>query len=148
MRFLQPWAMSQVALNSPGIHRKVATATFTGFSHGGGDQCGPFARRLAKEPSLVDGKFAIYEIAMLESAPRMIRPMILHGMRGGIPQAEQNRFLALFQDENQWKQVAGFTKSAQNDAYLVLVSSDGTVRWTGHGQYSDEVYSEFKGQLP
>jgi hypothetical protein len=74
--------------------------------------------------------------------------MILHGMRGGVLKEEQGRFLPLFQDEAQWKQVAGFTKSAQNDAYLILVSKDGTVRWTGHGQYSDSVYSEFKTHLP
>jgi hypothetical protein len=119
-----------------------------GFSRGGGNQCGLFARKLAKEPSVVDGKVVIYEIAMLESAPRLIRPMILHGMRGGIPQAEQKRFLPIFHDEKQWKQVAGFTQSAQNDAYLVLVSSDGAVRWTGRGQYSERLYSEFKRQLP
>jgi hypothetical protein len=119
-----------------------------GFSRDGGNQCGPFARKLDREPSVVDGKVAIYQIAMLESAPRLIRPMILHGMRGGIPQAEQKRFLPLFHDEAQWKQVAGFTTSAQNDAYLVLVSSDGIVRWKGHGQYSDRLYSEFKRQLP
>jgi hypothetical protein len=119
-----------------------------GFSRGGGNQCGPFARKLAKEPSVVEGKVAIYEIAMLESAPRLIRPMILHGMRSGIPQAEQNRFLPLFHDEKQWKQVAKFIESAQNDAYLLLVSSDGAVRWTGHGQYSERLYSELKRQLP
>jgi hypothetical protein len=119
-----------------------------GFSRGGGNQCGPFARNLAKEPSVVEGKVVIYEIAMLESAPRLIRPMILHGIRGGIPQAEQKWFLPLFHDEKQWKQVAGFTESAQNDAYLVLVSSDGALRWTGHGQYSERLYLEFKQQLP
>jgi hypothetical protein len=119
-----------------------------GFSRGGGNQCGLFARKLVKKPSVVEGKVAVYEIAMLELAPRLIRPMILHGMRGGIPEAEQNRFLPLFHDEKHWKQVAGFTESAQNDAYLLLVSSDGTVRWTGHGQYSERLYAEFKRQLP
>jgi hypothetical protein len=119
-----------------------------GFSRGGGNQCGRFARKLANEPSVVEGKVVIYEIAMLESAPRLIRAMILHGLRGGIPQAEQKRFLPLFHEEKEWKQVAGFTESAQNDAYLVLVSSDGAVRWRGRGQYSERLYSEFKRQLP
>lgn len=119
-----------------------------GFSRGGGDQCGPFARKLSKEPSIVEGKAVVYEIAMLESAPRIMRPMILHGMRGGIPQSEQTRFLPLFHDEKQWKQVAGFTKLAADDAYLVLVSAEGTVIWTGHGLYSDKLYLQFRQQLP
>jgi len=119
-----------------------------GFSRGGGAQCGPFARKLAKEPNIRDGSVAIYQIAMLASAPRVIRPMILHGMRGGMPKEEQDRFLPLFHDEAQWKQVSGFSKSGENDAYLILVSSDGTVRWTTHGQYSDGLYLEFKLHLP
>jgi hypothetical protein len=119
-----------------------------GFSHDGGGQCGSFARKLAKEPSTEEGNVAIYQIALLESAPRLIRPMILHGMRGGVPQAEQKRFLPLFHDEKQWKQVAGFTKAAENDAYLILISPDGTVLWTGHGQYTESLYAEFKRQFP
>lgn len=120
-----------------------------GFSRAGGDQCGPFARRLGKEqPSVVDGNVTVYQIATLESAPRFVRPMILHGMRGGIAKAEQGRFLPLFHDEKQWKQVAGFGKAGENDAYLLLVNPDGTVRWTGHGQYSDALYADFKRHLP
>ena len=119
-----------------------------GFSREGGDQCGPFARKLAKEPSVIDGKAVLYQIAMLESAPRLIRPMILHGMRGGIPKTEQSRFLPLFHDEKQWKQAAGFTKAAEGDAYLLVVGPDGTVRFSGHGKYSDDFYGEFKQHLP
>jgi hypothetical protein len=119
-----------------------------GFSQGGGNQCGHFARKLAKEASVVEGKVVMYQIAMLESAPRIFRSMILHGMRSGIPSAEQERFLPLFHDEAQWKQLVGFNKSAPNDAYLLLVSQKGAVLWTGHGTYSDELFSELKKHLP
>jgi len=119
-----------------------------GFSREGGDQCGPFARKLAKEPNVIDGKAIVYQIAMLESAPRLIRPMILHGMRSGIPKTEQSRFLPLFHDENQWKQAAGFTKSAEGNAYLLIVGPDGTIRFSGHGKYSDEFYGGFRQHLP
>ena len=94
------------------------------------------------------GKVIVYQIAVLESAPRIIRPMILHGMRGGIPKTEPGRFLPLFRDEKQWKQVAGFTVAHESDSYLLLVDPDGTVRWTGRGQYSETLYSEFKRHLP
>ena len=119
-----------------------------GFSQSGGNECGLFARKLAKETSVVDGKVLVYEIAMLESAPRIFRPMILHGMRSGVPPTEQDRFLPLFHDEAQWKQIVGFSKSAPNDAYILLVSPTGAVLWTGHGRYSDELFSEFKKHLP
>jgi hypothetical protein len=119
-----------------------------GFSRAGGNQCASFARKLVKEPSVVEGKVIVYQIAVLESAPRFIRPMILHGMRSGIPKTEQGRFLPLFRNEKQWKQVAGFTVAQESDSYLLLADPDGTVRWTGHGQYSDALYTEFKRHLP
>src|SRR5215813_14705014 len=100
----------------------------------GGDQCGPFARRLSKEPSILYGSVRVYEIAMLESAPRLVRPMIMHGMRSGVPKPEQDRFLPLFYGEMEWKQIAGFTKEADDQAYLLLVNSDGTMHWAGHGR--------------
>ena len=118
-----------------------------GFSRAGGDQCGPFARRLSKEPSILTGSISLYQIAMLESAPRLARPLIVHGMRSGVPKPEQDRFLPLFRGENEWKQITGFTKEADDQAFLLLVSSDGSVRWIGHGRYSDELYLEFKKHL-
>ena len=118
-----------------------------GFSRAAGDQCGPFARRLSKEPSVLDGRVRVYEIAMLESAPRLVRPMIMHGMRSGVPKPEQDRFLPLFHGEKEWKQIAGFTKEADDQAYLLLVNTVGIIRWTGHGRYSEDVYQEFKRLL-
>ncbi len=119
-----------------------------GFSRAAGDQCGPFARKLAKEhQGVVKGDLLVYQIAMLESAPKLVRPLILHGMRSGVPNAEQPNFLPLFHGEEEWKLLAGFTKSAANDSYLLLVSPDGTIRWAGHGQFSDARYSEFKQHL-
>jgi len=118
-----------------------------GFSRAGGDQCGPFARRLSKEASVQNGSTKIYQIAMLASAPRFVRPMILHGMRSGVPKAEQSTFLPLTKNEKEWKQAAGYDRAAENDAYLLLVDSRGTVRWTGHGHFSDAVYAEFRPHL-
>jgi hypothetical protein len=70
--------------------------------------------------------------------------MIIHGMRSGVPKPEQDRFLPLVHGEKEWKQVAGFTKEAEDQAFLLLR----TVRWTGHGRYSEETYLEFKKHLP
>jgi hypothetical protein len=118
-----------------------------GFSRAGGEQCGPFARRLIKEPDVQNGAVKVYQIAMLASAPRLVRPMILHGMRGGVPKEEQSTFLPLYRNEKEWKQVAGYVGSAEKDAYLLLVDPNGTVRWTGHGRYSDAAYSQFRPYL-
>ncbi|HEY1262406.1 MAG TPA: hypothetical protein VGF06_02720 [Terriglobales bacterium] len=153
-----PHAQSIPHVTAKSLNGKVVTlpadfagkpaVLIVGFSKAGGEQCGPFARRLAKEqPGPVGHGLLIYQIAMLESAPRLIRGLIVHGIRGGVPQGAQDRFLPLFEDENQWKQVAGFTRSDEKDAYLLLVDPDGTVRWRGHGPYSETLYNQLIGQL-
>lgn len=115
-----------------------------GFSRAGGNEVGPLARRLHKEqPDVV-----VYQIAMLESAPRLVRPMILHGMRNGVAKDEQNKFLPLYHDEKEWKQAAGFTKAGENDAYILVVDKGGHVRWSEHGRYSDQLYAELKRNIP
>jgi hypothetical protein len=69
-------------------------------------------------------------------------------MRGGFSQAEQGRILPLFHDEQRWKQIVGFSKSAENDVYLLLANPDGTLRWLGHGRYSEASYAEVERNLP
>jgi len=119
----------------------------TCFTKAGGPQCGLFARKLYKEPDVAAGKLKVFQIAMLAGAPRFVRPMILHGMRGGVPQPEQATFLPLYKDEKEWKQATGYVAAGENDAYLLLVNPDGTIRWSGHGLYSDSLYAEFKAHL-
>lgn len=124
-----------------------AAILIVGFSHAGGDQCGPFARRLEKETEVSQGSVTVYQIAVLESAPRLVRPMIMHGMRNAVPKDEQDRFLPLFHAEKEWKQVARFSPAAEDHAYLLVVGPDGSVRWTGDGRFSEELYQQLRQHL-
>jgi hypothetical protein len=119
-----------------------------GFTRAGGSECSRFAHRLAREQSLFHGAISVYQIAILDSSPRLLRPVILHAMRSGLSQPEQAGVLPLFHDETQWKQIAAFTKSAENDAYLLLVNPDGSLRWHSHGPDSEALVADFKRHLP
>src|SRR5581483_7741619 len=105
------------SVSLPGDLAGKPAILIVGFTKAAGDQCGAFARRLYKEPSVVNGTVKVYQIAMLAAAPRFVRPMILHGMRGSVPKAEQSMFVPLYKGEKEWKQAASFLQAGENDSY-------------------------------
>src|SRR5437868_3220604 len=102
-----------------------------GFSRAGGDSTGRWGKELRKDVA-GNADLRFYSIAVLEDAPKMVRGMIRHGMRGNIPKAEQDSFVLLYQDEVTWKKLADF--SDPGDAYIILVDSAANIRWRTHGK--------------
>ena len=102
-----------------------------GFTHAGGDSSGRWDKQL-RQDFATDSDLRIYSVAVLQDAPRMVRGMIRHGMRGNVPKNEQDFFVLLYEDEDVWKKVADF--SNPDDAYIFLVDSAGTIRWHTHGK--------------
>lgn len=74
---------------------------------------------------------ACYQVAVLESAPRFVRPMIVGSMKRGTPPAQQDIFLTSFENEKAWKQALSY--SAPDNAYVALIDSSGTVLWLQNG---------------
>ena len=68
--------------------------------------------------------------------------MIVGSMRRGTPAAERNRFVTVFQGTEELKRFVGFSTS--DEAYLLLLDANGTVRWRGHGVFGQEDYSAFQ----
>ena len=106
-----------------------------GFSRAGGDSSGRWGKQLRQEFT-TDSNVQIYSVAELQDAPKIVRGMIRHSMRGNIPQNEQGTFVVLYQDEDVWKKLADF--SDPNDAYILLVDSAGRIRWRTHGKVPDQ----------
>jgi len=111
-----------------------AAVLIVGFSRSGGDS----ARRWGKQlPQDLAGEknLRIYSVAQLQDAPKMVRGMIKHGMRGGLSKGEQDFFVVLDQDEDAWKKATDFGDT--NDAYILLLDSTGKVLWKTHGKSPD-----------
>jgi hypothetical protein len=102
-----------------------------GFSHAGGGSCARWDEQLRRDLAS-DSNLRIYNVAELEDAPKMVRGLIRHGMRGGVPRNEQDSFVLLYQDEDVWKKLADFSDT--NDAYILLVDAADNVRWRTHGR--------------
>ena len=69
-------------------------------------------------------------------------PLIVRGMRKGVPAKECAHFAPLYSNESDWKKFVNF--STPDDAYLVVAAPAGHSLWQVHGPYSDATYSDFK----
>jgi hypothetical protein len=79
--------------------------------------------------------FDVYQVAVLEDAPRFVRGMITHAMKGATPADRQDHFLIVVRGEAELKKAAVFAES--DDAYVLLLDDTGDVRWRTHGAVSD-----------
>jgi len=112
-------------------HRAVL---IVGFSRSGGDSARRWGKQLPQDLA-AEKNVRIYTVAELQDAPKMVRGMIKHGMRGGLSKPEQDLFLVLEQDEDSWKKATDFGDT--NDAYILLVDGTGKIVWRTHGKSPD-----------
>jgi len=110
-------------------HRTVLVA---GFSHDGGIACGDWMKAIRGDAALAG--LDVYEIAMLEGAPGILRGMIKSGMRKGMPSAEQERSVVLTQDDKLWEKY--FDVSNAQEPQVMLLDAQENVVWRGHGAAS------------
>jgi len=104
-----------------------------GFSKEAGDGCGAWAKAIHGDAALRSA--AVYQLVMLEGAPRLLRPMIKSGMRKGLSEAEEEEFVILTQDDKLWRRYFGVDN--EKDPWVVLLDATGRVVWHGHGAARD-----------
>ena len=88
--------------------------------------------------------FDVYQVAVLEDAPRFVRGMIVHSMKGATP-ARQDHFLVVVKGEAELKKAASYAEA--DDAYVLLLDSAGEIRWHTHGAASDAALKELREQV-
>ena len=109
-----------------------------GFSQASGKQTADWAK---KTKALCE----TWSMAVLEDVPRLVRPLVSRGIRGGIPKSEYDHFLLVFKNEADLKTAVSFDRA--DDAYLLLLAPDGSVKWRTHGLVTDEALAELRKQL-
>jgi len=123
----------------PDAARYHAVVLIFGFSHKSADQADGWGKRLAKEYSS-QPTVGYFEVPVLQSAPGMVRPMIVHGMRKGTPAAEQGHVLIVSQHEAELKKLSGYHEP--DDAYAMVAAPDGRIVWQTHGAVTDTSYAD------
>ncbi|HLJ25002.1 MAG TPA: hypothetical protein VKT71_12890 [Candidatus Acidoferrales bacterium] len=130
---------SEVSLPGSGGHEVLILVV--GFSHRSGDLCQVWDKKIAAD-FRAEPRVGYYILPVLQSAPSLVRPMILHGMRKDVPADELSHYLPLYAKEDEWKKLVSM--SSPDDPYLIVATADGHVVWQAHGAYSDDIYAELK----
>ena len=126
----------------PDSLKGLVSVVIVGFSKSSQTQVKEWETRAQKQ---FGDKFDVYQVAVLEDAPRFVRGMITHAMKGSIPAARQDHFLVVVKGEAELKKAAAF--SAADEAYVLLLDSGGEIRWRTHGAVSEEALKELSEQV-
>lgn len=108
---------------------KVTLLVFT-FSRKAGEAARAWADAFSRL-GLSGPDSSSYRILVLGSVPRTFRGMVVGGIKKGIPAAQHDSTLQLFQDEELWKARLGVR--SQDDPYLLILDRESKVRWLHSG---------------
>ncbi len=94
---------------------------------------------------LVRERVNVYSAAVIEAAPRLIRPMIRAGMRRASPKPFQERYLCITRGGKSLRQAL----EVRDDKlpHVTLLSAEGEILWRHAGAYSDSAASELMRRL-
>ena len=134
-------ALDDTEVTLPDPAGKQTLILIVGFSKKSGEPSRVWTKKISADYN-TDARIAYFVVPVLQGAPSLVRPMILHGMRKGVPARELPHFVPLYSNESDWKKVVNF--SAPDDAYLIVAAPDGHLVWQAHGPYSDAMYADLK----
>ena len=125
-------------LRLPDAAKGKAAVVVVTFSKEAGEASKPWCNRFLKDSPTGQ----LYQIAMLEKAPRLVRGLIRRGMRGDMPPTLQARMLLLDAGEAEWRKMVGVT----NDAYpcLATLDAEGRITWIYQGPFEESAYQKLR----
>ncbi|HEX4751204.1 MAG TPA: hypothetical protein VH302_16810 [Bryobacteraceae bacterium] len=136
--------LSGKKLEFPSVTAGSVAIIFIGFSHASQSQLKAWTDEANKQLRN-NAHVMIYDMAVLEDAPRFVRGMAVHGMKSGTPAAEYDRFAVVYQGEPELKRVTAFQRS--DEAYILLLDPKGDIKWVSHGKPTDEAIKELTKQV-
>ena len=114
-----------------------------GFSHGSQSQVKAWTVRANTEFQSIP-MIAVYSMAVLEDAPRLVRGMAVHGIRSGVPEGQRDHFAIIYQGEAELKRVVGFQKA--DAAYVLVLDRKGRIYWRASGPVTESLFADLKAQ--
>ena len=117
-----------------------------GFTHASQKPTEAWARRtldaFGKDPG-----FVLYQLAVIQDAPRMFRGMIISGIRKGVPENQRATFLPVVHQEDELKQLVGWKKNAEDDAYIIVLDRSGKVAYQTHSATPDVGFGTLQSNI-
>lgn len=88
-----------------------------------------------------------YEVPVIGGLGRAAKWFIDSGMRKGTPRELHENVITVYGGANRWKTAMGFSKQAEDAAYLALLDQSGRVRWLYSGGYDEAAMDALRTQL-
>ena len=122
---------------------KVAVLVF-GFSRASQNSTAAWIKHLHEDYGKNTG-IVIYQLPVLEDAPRLIRGMITSGMKKSVPESERANFVPVLHSEADIKKLVNYKEP--DDAYLVVLDRSGKVAYQTHGAADAFAYADLRIKL-
>lgn len=117
-----------------------------GFSQGSREAVTVWGKRLAADyygsPTVL-----YYELPMLASVPKFLRGFVEGRIRSSVSDRGKVHFLPVTDDEAAWRTVAHYDTAQPDAPYVLLVDSEGRVRWRTNTPPIDATYAALQHQL-
>lgn len=125
------------------VRGKIAVLIF-GFTKASSKPTGAWAKRISAGFGSRSA-FELYQLPVLEDVPRLIRGMVISGIKKGVTENDRDHFVPLLQGEAEIKKAVNY--SAPDDAYLVILNREGKVVEQMHEPVQDSDYPRLKQKL-
>jgi hypothetical protein len=122
---------------------KIAVLIF-GFTKASKVPTGDWAKKVSSDFNN-QAAFALYQLPVLEDVPRLIRGMVISGIRKGVPEETRNHFVPIVSGEAELKKLVSYKEP--DDAYLILVNRMGKIVEQTHGPFNETAYGELRAKL-
>lgn len=122
---------------------KVAVLVF-GFSRASQTTTGAWTKQIRADFGKSSG-FVLYQLPVLEEAPRLIRGMIVSGIKNGVAEDLRANFVPVMHNEAELKRLVGYKEP--DDAYVVVLGRNGTVAFQTHGATPGPDYVQLRARV-
>jgi hypothetical protein len=119
---------------------KVAVLIF-GFTKASKLQTGAWADTLQAD-FVARTDVLLYQLPVLEDVPRILRSIVISGIRKGVAENKRDRFIPVLQGEADLKKLVHYKEP--DDAYLVVLDRAGSIVQQMHGAFNDANYGVTK----
>jgi len=90
---------------------------------------------------------SFFEVPMIGGMATLGRWFINRGMRSGTPVELHDQVITVYGGTSEWKQRLSYSTRHEDDAYLIVLDTQGVVRWLHHGVFDQSRADELKGLL-
>ena len=89
--------------------------------------------------------FTLYQLPVLEDVPRLLRVMVISGIKKGVPENKREHFVPILQGEAELKKFVHYHEP--DDAYLVVLGRTGEILSQIHGSPDNANYARLRADL-